>query len=80
MVTWNVPISAAMGLMETGRSNVQKICPYCLQVLPACIKWLVDHSPLKMFSHVFAIKGSPKAVDGEWGRGRFLVKGTSSRI
>jgi hypothetical protein len=46
--------------------NVQKICPYCLQVPPACIKWLVDHNPTKMFSHVFAIKGSPKWEDENW--------------
>jgi hypothetical protein len=46
--------------------NVQKLCPYCLQVPQACIKWLVDHSASKMFSHVFAIKGSLKTDDGKW--------------
>jgi hypothetical protein len=62
--------------------NVQKLCPYCLQVplacikwlvdqsciwVPlACLKWLVDHNASKMFSHVFVIKGSPKTTDGKW--------------
>jgi hypothetical protein len=65
MVTWKCP-NQYCNRPEGDWKNVQKICPYCLQVPPACIKWLVDHSPSKMFSHVFAIKGSPKTEDGKW--------------
>jgi hypothetical protein len=46
--------------------NVQKLCPYFLQVPPSCIKWLVDDHASKIFSHVFAIKGSPKTGDVKW--------------
>jgi hypothetical protein len=65
MVTWKCPNQYFYG-PEGDWKNVQKLCPYCLQVPPACIKWLVDHSPSKMFSHVLAIKGAPIATDGKW--------------
>jgi hypothetical protein len=65
MVTWKCPNQYCYGPYGDWK-NVQKIFPYCLQVPPACIKWLVDHNPSKMFSHVFAIKGSPKTKDGKW--------------
>jgi hypothetical protein len=50
-----------MGLKETGRMSRN----YDL-VPPACIKWMIDHNASKMFSHVFALKGSPKTGDGKW--------------
>jgi hypothetical protein len=65
MVTWKCPNPYCNG-PEGDWKNVQKLCSYCLQVPPACIKWLVDHNAAKMFSHVFAIKGSPKTGDGKW--------------
>jgi hypothetical protein len=65
MVTWKCPNQYYNGPEEDWK-NVQKLCPYCLQVPPACIKWLVDHNASKMFSHVFAIKGSTKTVDDKW--------------
>jgi hypothetical protein len=65
MVTGKCPNQYCNG-HEGDWKNVQKLCPYCLQVSPACSKWLVDHNASKMFSHVFAIKGSPKTGDGKW--------------
>jgi hypothetical protein len=65
MVTWKCPNQYCNG-PEGDWKNVQKLCPYCLQVPLACIKWLVDHNASKMSSHVFAIKGSPRTVDGKW--------------
>jgi hypothetical protein len=65
MVTWKCPDQYCNG-PDGDWKNVQKICPYCLQAPLACIKCLVDHSPSKMFSHVFAIKGSSKTADGKW--------------
>jgi hypothetical protein len=64
-VTWKCPNQYCNG-PEGDWKNVQRICPYCLQVPPACIKWLVDHNAARMFSHVFMIKGSPKTADGKW--------------
>jgi hypothetical protein len=65
MVTWKCPNQYCNG-PEGDWKNGQKLCPYCLQVPLACIKWLVDHNASKMFSHVFDIKGSPKTGDGKW--------------
>jgi hypothetical protein len=65
MVSWKCPNQYCNGPYGKWK-NVQKICPYCLQVPPACIKRFVDHNASKMFSHVFAIKGSPKTKDGKW--------------
>jgi hypothetical protein len=65
LVTWKCPSQYCSG-PEGDLRNVQKICLYCLQVPPTCIKWLVDHNPTKMLSHVFAIRGSPKEEDGNW--------------
>jgi hypothetical protein len=56
MVTWKCPNQYCNG-PDRDWKNVQKLCPYCL---------LVDHNASKMFSHVFAIKGSPKTGDGKW--------------
>jgi hypothetical protein len=49
-----------------GHAEGTLLCPYCLQVPPACLKWLVDHNASKMFSQVFVIKDSPKTTDGKW--------------
>jgi hypothetical protein len=65
LVTWKCPSKHCSGPGGDLR-NLHKICPYCLQAPPACIKWLVDHNPTKMFSHVFAIRGSLKEEDGNW--------------
>jgi hypothetical protein len=65
MLTWKCPNQYCNG-PEGDWKNVQKLCPNCLQVPLACIMWLVDHHASKMFSHVFALKGSPKTGDGKW--------------
>jgi hypothetical protein len=64
LVTWKCPNQICSG-PEGDLRNIQMIFQYCLQVPPACIK-LVDHNQTKMFSHVFAIRGSPKQEDGIW--------------
>jgi hypothetical protein len=71
LVTWKCPNQHCNGPGDL--RNIQKTCPYCLQVPPACIKWLVDHNPIKTFSHVFAIRGSPKEEDGNWVKGETLL-------
>jgi hypothetical protein len=65
MLTWKCPNQYCNG-PEGDWKNDQKLCPYCLQVPLACLKWLVDHNASKMFSHVFMIKGSPETTDGKW--------------
>jgi hypothetical protein len=65
MVTWKCPDQYCNG-PEGDWNNVQKLCPYCLEVPPACLKWLVDHNASKMLSYVFMIKDSPKTTDGKW--------------
>jgi hypothetical protein len=64
MVAWKCPNQYCNG-PEGKWKNVKKLCPYSLQVTPACLKWL-DHNASKMFSHLFMIKGSPKTTDGKW--------------
>jgi hypothetical protein len=65
LVTWKCP-NQYCSRPEGDLRNVLKICRYCLQIPPACIRWLVVHNPTMMFSHVFAIRGSPKEEDGNW--------------
>jgi hypothetical protein len=63
LVTWKCPNPQCRGVFDD-KKNIQKICPYCLEVPPPPLQWLVTTNPTWMYSHVFDV--SAKKENGSW--------------
>jgi hypothetical protein len=66
LVTWKCPNQQCTRDPTNDKKNVQKICPYCLEVPSPPLKWFVYQNPTSMFSHVFDTRGSPKVENRRW--------------
>jgi hypothetical protein len=65
LVQWKCHNPPCRGAYDD-KKNIQNICPYCLEVPPPPLKWLVTNNPTWMFHLVFNIRGSAKKQDGNW--------------